>query len=149
MGCDIHAHIEVKHDGKWQHFAAPNMECRPLLFAVMAGVRKDDVEECLHHMDPSVITTVAWKEGLPDDISYVTRVCHKTDANDYKLHHEGWLDRQTIVDLQKELLRYRGHISRYGPMDLEEDIFHTYISGGSIAAHRGFEDVRIVFWFDN
>lgn len=149
MGCTLHAHIEVKHNGKWDHFAAPNVDRNYLLFAVMAGIRKKDMNEQLGPLDPCEITTIPWKKGLPYDMSDITRICHKEESDDYRLHHEGWINRPCIGMLQTELNRYIGLENKYGPFDLEMDIFHTYINGGSLAACCGFEDVRIVFWFDN
>lgn len=149
MGTTLHAHIEVKLDGKWQHFAAPCVERNYILFAVLAAVRRQDANAALGHMDPFEVTTVPWCAKLPEDISEVTAVCHRKESEQYDLHHEGWLEGRFIPTLQQELNRYMSYKAKNGPMDLEEDIFHTYINGSSIAAHDGFEDVRIVFWFDN
>ena len=33
--------------------------------------------------------------------------------------------------------------------DLEESYFHCYIGGGAIATHKGFDDARLIFWFDH
>lgn len=149
MGYTLHAHIEVKLDGKWQHFAAPVVDRNYLLFAVMAGVRKEDMNEELGYLDPSEITTIPWKKEIPDNISDVTRVCHTKESEIYNLHHEGWIDRPDIRMLQAELNRYVGLGDKFGPFDLEDDIFHTYINCGSLVACSGFDDVRIIFWFDN
>ncbi len=39
MGCDIHCHIEIKVEGTWHHYSAPNVDRSYRLFARMAGVR--------------------------------------------------------------------------------------------------------------
>lgn len=62
MGCDCHAHVEIKINGKWENYST----CRPrrnyALFAKMAGVRNYDE-----------IVPIAPPRGLPSDISVVTK----------------------------------------------------------------------------
>ena len=141
MGCNIHAHIEVKHDGNWLHFAAPNVARDYKLFNLIAAVR-DQPADCR--------PTVCKHQGLPDDISIVTKLCLEQEQG-YGAHHKGWLYDSDIRELQSRLYDIHPEITRTGidELDLEHSIFSTYICGNSIASHDGFEDVRVVFWFDN
>lgn len=144
MGCDIHAHIEVKKDGIWHHFSTPKIERNYHLFAVIAGVRMDLARENEH------IRPVAKVHRLPDDISLVTKCCHEQDKS-LGIHDTGILTAHDLVMLQEELYRLNPHVERTGidQYDLEHSIFKTYINGNTLAQHQGWDDVRIIFWFDN
>ena len=39
MGCDIHAHLEIKIDGKWLYYSPVNINRNYNVFAKTAGVR--------------------------------------------------------------------------------------------------------------
>lgn len=146
MGTTLHAHIEVKADRKWHHFAAPKVDRNYLLFALLNGTRREDFKE-----NPEVysrLSPVCTCHEIPDDASIVTVACLAMDSAHYALHGFG-----TIGPAQLELLQNRLHAVSgkvYDPeCDLEESIFRTYIGGGSIAVHQGFDDVRVIFWYDN
>lgn len=143
MGTTMHAHIEVKKDGKWLHYGCPDVSRDYLVFACVDGTRKNSFKDSA----PSSydrIRPVCGIHELPDDMSEVTSVCLEEDR-DCGLKGFGVIYAPEIAALQKELKE----LMPSGLNDLEEDIFKTYIAGGSIAAHKGFEDVRIVFWYDN
>ena len=141
MGCTMHTHIEVKRGDRWGHFAAPNVKRDYKLFNLIAAVRNNP---------PDNRAPVCKHFGLPDDMPAITRVCRNGDAG-LGIHHEGWLDANDIRELQDRLYAVSPGIERTGidALDLEHSIFNTYILGGCIASHAGFDDVRIVFWFDN
>ena len=42
MGCDIHAHFEIKVDGEWLHYSQANINRNYRLFEKMAGVRGEN-----------------------------------------------------------------------------------------------------------
>jgi hypothetical protein len=64
MGCDIHAHVELKlADGRWHHWNAPHINRNYLLFTKLAGVR--DYGEG--------IQPFAQPRGLPKDITLPTQ----------------------------------------------------------------------------
>ena len=147
MGCDIHLHIEVKLHGRWEHYAAPNIERWYRLFGVMAGVRGDE--------EPIVAP-----KGFPADASELTRIIRKDYGVDG--HTDSWLDHDEIMQLEKHLEKWRiedGDKAPFGTFDLEYGILHTYLAGSSFTAHwqftdcyylpTGVTDVRFVFWFDN
>lgn len=61
MGCDIHAHIELKVNGKWEHYSCPNIQRWYTLFTRICGVRGNDN-----------ITPIDKPRGLPEDLNIVT-----------------------------------------------------------------------------
>ena len=141
MGCDIHAHIEVKVEDKWRHFSTPSVERNYRLFALMAGVRNYDE-----------IEPIAEPKGLPEDITYLTKI----DYEGWKLdaHDESFLTVRELVELDRRWRYYRNELKNWKHIEI---IFHTYIFGGSLTGWyqypqdntRNIEDLRVVFWFDN
>lgn len=138
MGCDMHAHVEVKKDGVWHHYNAPWIQRHYALFAKMAGVR---------HYEGDGIEPISEPKGVPDDITIVTQLDLKSWGCD--AHSHSYLTRDEIEQLS----------GWYDKLDQRETpgSFHRmagvfgYIDGESIE-HCGdgmFDDVRIVFWFDN
>lgn len=141
MGQNIHMHIEVKHDGRWQHYAAPHVARNYTLYGLLGS------ERALEDVEP----LRALKVGVPVDASEVTSACLDMDRQDYGpgvYRNARWLDADGIVKLQAAW-----HLANPGKTpqetDLESTVLHTYISGNAIAAHYGFEDVRLIWWFDN
>lgn len=141
MGCDIHLHIEIKINGTWHHYGAPNVSRRTKLFEKMAGVRG------------SVTNAIVPPKGTPDDISGITRM----DVDRFKIggHSHSWFTCEEIGKLE-DWLNEQGGFAR--EMDLEHHILHTYLFGNSFAGFRKYpsdykdspiEDVRFVFFFDN
>ena len=135
MGTTMHAHIEVKKDGKWFHYAAPNVLHDYVVYACINGTGREIIDR--------KVMPVAKINEIPDNISEVTRICLETDCKNYRLHGFGVLDCDDMKELQKQL---RDIFENY---DLEEDVFKTYIGGNAICIHAGFDDARIVFWFDH
>lgn len=141
MGCDIHLHIEVKLDGAWHHYAAPNVSRWYGLFEKLAGVRGD------------IKNAISEPKGLPDDVTLVTL----RDADHWKLaaHNHSWVGVDEIVKLEQWLREQPADRSAL-EYDLEHSILHTYLGGSSFTAWKiygdnylGVEDVRFVFWFDS
>lgn len=140
MGCDIHLHTEVKIDGKWHHYGAPNVPRSYRLFGLMAGVRNDEVEP------------IAAPRGLPDDISEVTALSAKRWGSG--AHSHSWLSSEELAILDERW--YALGMGRTLESDLEHHYF-GYLEGNSWAGFsrypderpKGIEDVRFVFWFDN
>ena len=144
MGTSIHAHVEVKKDGQWHHYHAPIVERNYELFGMMAGVR------AMLTRDGRLFKPVASIKGLPEDISLVTKVAYEQDKGK-GVHHESVLTAEDIVKLQDLLYWAHPEVVRTGidELDLEYSIFRTYINGNCIHSHQGWDDVRIVCWFDN
>ncbi len=138
MGCDIHLHTEVKIDGTWHHYGAPNIDRSYALFGKMAGVRDRDVG------------SIADPKGLPDDMSVVTR-CEWDDWN-LDGHSGSWLNAQEILELENWLKEQMGVNSWKLERTYWGYLFEN--SWGGFLRHRSgypdrLEDIRFVFWFDN
>lgn len=136
----IDAHIEYKTaDGRWLHWAAPDIKQNRRLFSLIAGVGNER----------NGINPIAPCRGLPKDASEMTMLAYKQDALGGNLHHETWLNEEEFINLQLKL--YELNTGR--PMlesDFEETIFRCYGPGNrSLAVHPGFEDMRAVFWFES
>lgn len=137
MGASIHMHIEVKKNGRWLHYSAPAINRDRTFFGMVAGL-------------DTGIKPVVQPKGLPDDLSKVTLACLEQDKESYKVHHATWLDADELFDLQDALKAYHEPLG-HGPLqyDLEYAYFNTYINGNSVARPQGWDDVRLVAWFDN
>lgn len=136
MGCDIHLHIEIKLNGKWEHWGAPHLQRNYPLFAKMAGVRNYDDE----------IEPIAKPKGLPEDLTVCTKFNAGYDGNDG--HSHSWLNCQEIAVLSTWARKTQ-------KKDLEWDIVHSSLLGNGfdIATYpestpKEITDVRFVFWFD-
>jgi len=139
MGCDISPHFEVKVDGKWYHHSVPHFERSYKLFTKMANVRT-----------VAGVKPISEPRGLPDDVSVITRI-----ESDYEEgHSHSWLDAKEISEL------YDFHMSL---CDNDHERIHTgiyewwYLCGNGwecFSLEDGnypsrYEDIRLVFWFDN
>lgn len=146
MGCDIHLHIEVKINGKWEHWGAPSVQRWYELFEKMAGVRGD------------VRNAISPPKGLPEDMTTLTKLAATYDGKD--AHSHSWLGTEEIMQLEDWLKKQaRGEWIN----DLEHHILHSYLFGNSFTGHKRYpedskyrldagidvQDVRFVFWFDN
>jgi len=139
MGCDIHAHTEVKIDGKWHHYGAPNIHRYYRLFAYMAGVRNNDG-----------VVPIAPVRGAPEDMTAVTKIDIENMGEDGHTH--SWLSGKEISRLS-EILESE-IMDEGGPFSLAHHAI-GYLFGnewdvdGGEKYPPGVEDSRIVFWFDN
>lgn len=152
MGCDMHLHVEVKLDGRWEHYAAPGVERSYALFALMADVRNDRVGSLVPISPP---------KGLPDDITAMTRFDAERWGEDG--HSHSWLsaDELVVLDERWNAFLEEQHMDGF-KHDLEHSMLHRcYLFGNSFAGFRKYPedftrppknritDVRFVFWFDN
>ena len=136
MSTSVHMHVEVKKDGQWQHYSAPHIPTDHTFYDLISGVY-------------GKICPIAAPRGLPSDLSSMTAYCYALDEKNFsRLHHQSWLGPEELLRLQQqlnELLPTTNPLDR----DLEEGYLRCYINNNAISAHRGFDDSRIVFWFDN
>lgn len=142
MGCNAHVHIEVKKNEKWYHFAAPDVRRDYFVYAAMAGERLEDLPQCIQKR----ICPAAESHEMPNDISEVTEICYKQDGEAYHLHNVSVITAEGLHRLQQNLNELNALPRSY---DLEEDIFHTYVGGNTLAQHQGWDDLRVILWFDN
>jgi hypothetical protein len=151
MGCDIHAHVELRVAGKWEHYATPSIDRRYRLFGAMAGVRGE-------------VPAIVKPKGVPDDMSVITRLDWEKWGVD--AHTPSWLNEEELDLLQKwldaEKIKVDKKEEKYPCMffDLEAGVLNrTYMFGNSLTAFKHYTDyeyipkncdaVRLVFWFDN
>lgn len=168
MGCDIHAHIEIRLHGesRWHHYSAPNIGRSYALFSRMAGVR-----------EKAGYPAIAEPRGFVPDPSIITEIHYADDGLD--AHTPSWLhgwELQQIIDefenrrhaLNEEVQRRAGEFRAQG---ITAEVaaaragslsFHTMHDTFGWLFGNGFDmraypdeypdvlaDVRIVFWFDN
>ena len=141
MGCDIHFHGEVKIDGKWHHYSAPNIPRSYQLFAKMADVR--------NYGD---IVPICRPRGLPPDASVVTALEAKNYGRDG--HSHSFLMADEVAELEQWA---ESHLLDSAERWKFHDRFWGYLFGNTwsgFVTHpeerpQGVEDVRFVFWFDN
>ena len=126
MGCDIHAHVEIKLNGKWQHYSCPPIQRWYLLFEKICGVRGN------------VTNAITPPRGLPDDITEVTKYCYENED----AHTATWL---TAKELD-ELINWADSLS--------DDSFQLkefgYLNGNMFSrTNPEITDCRFICWFDN
>lgn len=137
MGQNIHAHIEVKHNGVWEHFSAPRVVRDYKLYVLMGSNREV----------PGLKAIEGVEVGLPADASTITKCCLQLDA---ALYGQGMVDTVRVLNADGiASLQEAYKAVRPDGCDLEEDVFHCYVAGNAICTHSGFEDSRIIYWFDN
>ena len=142
MGCDIHLHIEIKLDNKWEHYSTPKIDRNYALFEKMAGVRSS-----------GSISPICNPKGLPKDATLLTLLDYSTFRG-YG-HSASWLDENEIMILEDYIKDVLGK-------DLEHNILNIYFFGNSFTSKFRFPEetyykdimdrissVRFVFWFDN
>jgi hypothetical protein len=132
MGCDIHAHIEVKIKGKWEHYSVPSIQRSYLLFSKMAGVRGGM---------PGDPTPIAEPRGIPDDITTLTRF--NLDIWEEDAHSRSWISGAEMAEIEK------WHEEKWERQYPREPFGYLFNDNFGPPYHDGIEDVRIVFWFDN
>ena len=138
MGCDIHAHVEVKFRGQWVHYNAPHVRRHYDLFAKLAGVRND-----------GEIEPIAPPRGLPVDIADLTRAIYEAEGGAEYTHSASHI----TADEMRDVARWYDsldHNRTQGGHHGFEGVF-GYLNGNSIASLGDglVEDARLVFWFDN
>lgn len=146
MGCDIHLHIEVKLNGKWEHYSCPQIGRYYDMFERMAGVRGE------------VENAISEPKGLPTHLNAVTQ--YDADRWGSDGHSHSWLGIEEIV-LLKDWLKTEPKLYNgiYEHPDLEHEVLHCYFFGNSFTGIKRYptdyvsrpelQDVRFVFWFDN
>ena len=137
MGCDIHVHIELRYEGRWEHYSIANIDRWYELFGKMAGVRGGPaiVEPKGIPVDMSVITTLDWERGQGD------------------WHTPSWFDEDEIDKLSAWTRETTDEFS------FESGVLNgIYMFGNGLTSHKHYNDVdyipkgadavRMVFWFD-
>lgn len=128
MGCDIHVHVEIKLNDKWEHYNHLQIGRNYRLFGKICGVRSDEE-------DPLVK-----ERPLPEDISTVT----KFDFNLWEAdaHTITWLTKDEAKQIQEWHEHYMG--DRY-KLPLWGYVFGNHLWD----EESGVQDSRVIIWFDN
>lgn len=152
MGCDIHAHVEMRYEGKWEHLAWPNIDRWYDLFGIMAGVRRD-------------VEPIVQPKGFPTDAALITRLDFEKWGPD--AHTVSWFNEDEIDKLSAWLKKHEAGLTEeqrknaeFGAYDLEIGVLNwTFAFGNTLTAFKHYFDVdylpkgadaiRLVFWFDN
>ena len=130
MGTDIHLHVELKINGRWEHYCSPNISRDYNLFAKMANVRNEDRE----------INPISIPKGLPNDLSVITSYDFLTNW-EKDAHSISWFSFKEICELEKYLNDNGTYL---------DTLFKCYLFGNAFDhLPKGVEDMRFVFWFDN
>lgn len=130
MGCDIHLHVEIKIDGKWEHWSAPYVNRAYSLFGLMAGVRGD-------------AAPLYEPRGFPEDASAITRMDYDADGPD--AHTPSWL---TWAEMRRVAAVYSDEVNGGAQfISLEHTILHCYVP--TFGDDETEPEARVVFWFDN
>lgn len=133
MGCDIHAHVEIKVKGKWLHYSVPSIRRNYDLFAYMANVRNNE---------DNPIMPLCIPRGLPDDISDITK--HSAEDWGEDGHDHSWLSSEEM-DVVENWMMDKGYLKIWEPV-------FGYLEGNGFLYKDEWpdwiEDARLVFWFD-
>ena len=140
MGCDIHAHVEVKIDGEWLHWSALDIRRCYELFAKMANVRN-------YEDDDGRIVPISEPRGIPADVTDLTKM--DSDRWDSDAHSQSWLSAQEMevaynwihsyYPRSTDFLGLFGYVFGNYPWDFDEEDLQP----------ASVTDARLVFWFDN
>lgn len=150
MGYDIHAHVEIRYQGKWEHYSVPHIDRWYELFEIMSSVRRD-------------VTPIVEPKGVPDDMSVITRLDWERGEGDACT--ASWFNEDEIAKLedwlkaQKEIADAKEEYA-WNQYDLESGVLGgTYMFGNGLVSFqkypdtyhipKGFDAVRLIFWFDN
>jgi len=162
MGCDIHAHLEIKLVPKdfreqvkgalnqtsgWYYYSPITIHRNYHLFALMADVRNN-----------GSISPIADPKGMPEDASLITRM--NKDGWGVDGHSHSWLGIDELVILEEYCRKHK--IKSWGSYRIADDhdyepFLNVFLFGNYIQELKTYpehypaelEDVRLVFWFDN
>jgi len=124
MGCDIHAHAEVRINGKWEHYSDLHIKRNYELFARMANVR--------NHGD---VEPISEPRGIPEDATFLTKFDFARWGID--AHSASWLSGVEIECLG-DWIKTRPF---YGPNRLNWWVNDaTFASAGISPIHRSLND---------
>jgi hypothetical protein len=136
MGCDIHCYAEIKYRGKWRYAGEIEVDRDYELFTKMAGVR-----DCDKNIEP-----ISMPKGRPRDIDELTNCVMNMGNCD---HSESYLTFQEIKILFKWIKKRNMPV---GDTKLVSYFFCNapfaeFLDDAELP--EGFEDIRIIFSFDN
>ena len=136
MSTDIHLHIEIYVDARWEHYSQVRPSGHYAVFEKMAGVRG---ENC---------NAIVLPRGLPADMTKLTAL----DAKVWKAdgHSHSWLAANEIVEIGawwEDKLDYSSLEGWLGCF-LYGSEFACVTREDRESVPDFVEDLRFVFWFD-
>lgn len=132
MGCDIHCFQEVKINGKWHCANQPRIDRNYELFEYMAGVRGDENNAAFP------------VRGLPDDLSEYVSI--EADIWGDDAHAHSWITGDEVEQTHKWIRAQGWRNYWYSPFGY---LFGNGWADGDAPRPVGYEEARLVFWFDN
>jgi hypothetical protein len=143
MGCDIHAHTEIKINGIWHHLSELRISRDYALFTRMANIRRYS-DEIIAISDP---------RGLPEDLSFLTKFIRA----DYGIdgHSDSWLSAAEVANLGTWMEARHKEIKPTEHWYCELVIGFIFGNSWNMFTQYpeklplGVEDGRMVFWFDD
>jgi len=139
MGCDIHAHFELKIKGEWKYYGEGDFDRNYLMFAKLAGVRDRHDE----------IDKIDKPRGLPEDITEMTKI--HNDVWDSDGHSHSWVssvEYSEVIKYLKDEAKKENYRPRFDNVWLFGNSFYDFHEGREDFPEF-VEDFRMVFWFDN
>ena len=130
MDCDIHAHVEIKIKGRWEHYSCPLIPRSSLVFERICGVRGE------------VKNAIAAPRGLPKNLNIVTQMM--VDEWDSDGHDHTWLTAKELDGLIDWVEKHIDNMWQHHHLG--------YLAGNMFASESRpveIEDVRFICWFDN
>ena len=139
MGMDIHAHIEVKDNGQWYHYGSPHIKRDYILFSLLKDTR--------HSLD--WVNSIIPARGIPEDVSYITK--KEWENSEFCYHSPSYIKADELEELERVINKCHSITNGFDEckIDIDFDIFKTLCNNNSLIAHDGYEDLRVVYWFDN
>lgn len=129
VGCDIHLHVEVKVDGKWEHWSAPTTGRWYRLLGLLAGVRGEE-------------SPVFEPRGCPTDASALTKLDYEAEGAD--AHTPSWLSWE---EMETVFRRFNKDLPQDQRVYMDSEFLHCWRP--SFGPNEEEPEARIVFWFDN
>lgn len=138
MGCDIHAHFEIKINNEWLYYSEPDIDRNYDLFTLMADVRNYD----------RGIKPISKPRGLPKDITKTTALKNKWWTPDG--HSHSWLNSKEVTKVidwhKKQTDDYLRHSRQWGYLD--GNGWNWFLKSKQDYPEE-IQDFRLIFWFDN
>lgn len=136
MGCDVHAHIEIKLNGVWEHLRDVSLNRDYHLFSMMADVRND-----------GKVAPIASPRGLPDDITNITKFNNNVWDGDG--HSHSYINIRELIAVENYLVRKQKEVWDSPALG--------YFFGNHFSSFLKYPedcpqeitDIRMIFWFDN
>lgn len=149
MGCDIHAHMEIKWGGKWLYYGPLKIGRNYNLFSLLADVRN------VSEGEEGYVRPITQPRGLPEDATDMTMLHYNSYMGDE--HSPSWVTSKEYLkavkqfpfnkeDWKSTLYLFGNNFESFKPTyNRGADLFGSTIDGFP----KQLEDFRMIFWFDN